>query len=117
MFVSLSSIVIVVLALKGSGSRPPKGLPVVAAVDGTATGQSPSGETTRAPDDIAPFSKESLQSTRVVKEQSAEPKTQASLDSSPKVRAVRPFSFICAKRSSSDRARHGRRHGQPAILA
>jgi hypothetical protein len=86
MFVSLASIV--VLALKGSGSRPPKGLPVVAAVDGTARGQSPSGETTRAPDDVAPFSKESLQSARVVKEQSAEPKTQASLGSSPKVRAV-----------------------------
>jgi hypothetical protein len=86
MFVSLSSIV--VLALKGSGSTPPKRLPVVAAVDGTATGQSPSGETTTAPDEGAPFSKESLQSAQVVKEQSAGRKTQASLGSSPKVRMV-----------------------------
>jgi hypothetical protein len=86
MFVGLSSIV--VLALKGSGSRPPKRLPVVAAIDGTATGQSPGGETTTAPDNAAPFSMESLQSAQVVKEQSAEPKTQASLGSSPKVRAV-----------------------------
>jgi len=86
MFIGLTSIV--VLALKGGGSRSPKWLPVVAAVNGTATGQSPSGGTTTASGDVAPFSKESLQSPQVVKEQSAEPKTQASLGSPPAVRAV-----------------------------
>src|SRR5271165_5777915 len=86
MFIGLTSIV--VLALKGGGSRSPKWLPVVAAVNGAATGQSPSGGTTTASGDVAPFSKESLQSPQVVKEQSAEPKTQASLGSPPAVRAV-----------------------------
>ncbi len=80
-FVGLASIV--VLALRGGGSRPPTGLPVVAAVNGSAMGQSPSGETTIAPDDVAPF-----RNTLVDKEQSAE-RTQASLGSPPEVREVR----------------------------
>ena len=80
-FVGLASIV--VLALRGGGPRPPTGLPVVAAVNGSAMGQSPSGETTIAPDDVAPF-----RNTLVDKEQSAE-RTQASLGSPPEVREVR----------------------------
>ena len=57
-FVGLASIVI--LALRGGGSTPPKGLPVVATVNSSAT---------MAPDDGAPF-----RNTLVDKEQSAEPR-------------------------------------------
>lgn len=81
-FVALASIVI--LALMGGGSRPPKGLPVVATVNGSAMGRSPSGETTMAPDDGAPF-----RNTLIDKEQSAEPRTLASHGSRPGVREVR----------------------------
>jgi hypothetical protein len=77
MFVGLTSIV--VLALRGSSSSPLKGLPVVAHVSVRAAEESRSGETTTASDDVAPLSKESLQSTQTVKGQSAELKTQASL--------------------------------------
>jgi SPOR domain len=86
MFVGLTAIV--VLALRGSYPRPQKGLPVLAPVGVPAAGESRSGETTTASDDVAPLSKESLQSTQIVKDQSAEPKTQASLGLPPEVRAI-----------------------------
>jgi hypothetical protein len=67
MFVALTSIV--VLVLRASYPRPMKGLPDV----------SPVGVPPAASDDVTPLSKESLQSTQIVKDQSTEPKTQASL--------------------------------------
>ncbi len=85
-FVGLTSIV--VLVLKAGGPSSPKGLPVVAAVNGSTTGRSHSGETTAASGDVASFSKEGLQSMKIAKEQSVEPKTQASLDSPPEVSVV-----------------------------
>jgi SPOR domain len=86
MFVGLISIA--VLALRGSSSRALKGLPVVAPIGVPAAGESRDGETTTASDDFAPLSKESSQSTQLVKDQSAEPKTQASLGLPPEVKAV-----------------------------
>ena len=50
-FVGLTSIV--VLVLKAGGRSSPKGLPVVAAVNGSTTGQISSGETTAASGDDA----------------------------------------------------------------
>ncbi len=85
-FVGLTSIV--VLVLKAGGPSSPKGLPVVAAVNGSTTARSHSGETTAASADVASFSKEGLQSMKIAKEQSVEPKTQASLDSPPEVSVV-----------------------------
>ena len=60
----------------------------MAAVNGSTTGRSHSGETTAASGDVASFSKEGLQSMKIAKEQSVEPKTQASLDSPPEVSVV-----------------------------
>ena len=72
MLIFLGLPLIVVVALKGSRSGPPKG-PPLATVDETATVQFSSGATTTASDNLAPFSKESLPSTPVVKKQLAEP--------------------------------------------
>lgn len=85
MFVALISIV--VLALRASYPRPMKGLPEVPPVGVPSAGGSRGNETTMASNDVTPLNKESLQSTQIVKDQSAEPKTQASLRS-PTVSAV-----------------------------
>jgi hypothetical protein len=77
MFVALTSIV--VLTLRASYPRPMKGLPDVSPVGVPAAGGSRSNGTTTASDDVTPLSKESLHSTQIVKDQSAEPRTQASL--------------------------------------
>jgi hypothetical protein len=79
MFAGLTAIV--ALALRGSYPRPIKRLPDVAPVGVP-------DETTTASDEVAPLSKESLQSTQIVKDQSAEPKTQASLGLPTEVSAV-----------------------------
>jgi hypothetical protein len=76
MFVALTSVV--ALALRASYPRPMKGLPNV----------SPVGVPAAASDEATPLSKESLQSTRIVKDQSAEPKTLASRGLPTEVNAV-----------------------------
>ena len=81
-FVGLASIV--VLALRGGGPRPPTGLPVVAAVNGSAMGQSPSGETT-----IDARRRRSLQEYAGRQGAIGRARTQASLGSPPEVREVR----------------------------
>jgi SPOR domain len=86
MFVVLTSIV--ALALRASYKRPLKGLPDVSPVVVPAAGWSPGNETTTASDDVKTLSKESLQSTQIVKDQSAEAKTQASLRLPTEVSAV-----------------------------
>jgi hypothetical protein len=83
MFVGLTAIV--VLALRGSASRPLTGLPRVASVSVTDAGESRGGETTTTSNYFAPFSKESLQSTQMVKDQSAELQTQPFLGLSSEV--------------------------------
>ena len=52
MLVGLTSIL--ALALRGDGTRPPKEAPTVA-VNGNAARRSPGGESTVAPNDVAPF--------------------------------------------------------------
>jgi SPOR domain len=90
LFIGLTSIV--VLALRGSYPRPLKALPVAAPLSVPAAGESRGGKTTTASNDVAPLSKESLQSTQIVKDQSAEPKTQAWSGLPPELRAVPPAS-------------------------
>jgi hypothetical protein len=90
MFVALTSIAF--LALKASYPRPMKGLPEVSPVGVPAAGGSRGNETTTASDDVTPLSKESLQSTQIVKDQPAEPKMQASLGLPTEVSAVPPAS-------------------------
>jgi hypothetical protein len=86
MFIGLTAIV--ALALRGSYPRPMKGLPDVEPVGVPAAGVSRGNETMAASDDFSPLSKESLRSTEAVKDQSAEPKTQASLGLPTEVSAV-----------------------------
>ena len=86
MFVGFTAIV--ALALRGSYPRPMQGVPDVAPVGVPAAGVSRGKKTTTASDDIALVSKESLQSTQIVKDQSAGPKTQASLGLPSEVSAV-----------------------------
>jgi hypothetical protein len=86
LFVGLTAIV--ALALRGSYPGPLKGLPDVAPAGVPAAGGSPGNETTTALDDVAPLGKESLQSTQIVKAQSAEPKMPASLGLPIEVSAV-----------------------------
>jgi hypothetical protein len=89
MFVALTSIV--VLALRASDPRPMKGLPNVSPVDVPAAGGS-RGNATTTSDDVPSLGKEGLQSTRIVKDPSAEPKTQASLGLPTEVSGVPPAS-------------------------
>ena len=70
MFVALTSIAF--LALRASSPRPMKGLPDVSPVDVPAAGGSRGNATTTASDDVTSLGKESLQSTRIVKDPSVE---------------------------------------------
>jgi SPOR domain len=76
-FVALTSIAF--LALRASYPRPMKGLPDVSPAGVPAAGGSHGNETKTASDAVTSLGNESLQSTRIVKDPSAEPKTLASL--------------------------------------
>ena len=80
---------IVVLALKEGRPGAPKRPPVASVVDSAATGGFAAGETPSS-SVVAPSGSESSQSTQVAKEQTFEPKTQASLVSPPQDRAAPP---------------------------
>jgi SPOR domain len=90
MFVALTSIAF--LALRASDPRPMKGPPDVSPVGVPAAGGSHGNETKTALDAVTPLGKEGFQSARIVKDPSAEPKTQASLGLPTEVSGVPPAS-------------------------